>query len=115
MKLKSLILTTCAAAALAATSAFADLKSEIVGKWTDADGTENIEYKADGTFTETVGGEEMKGKYSFPDTTHIKAELEGPMAAMGAIVSSIKISGDTMDMAGEEGRPALKYTRVKAK
>lgn len=114
MKLKTLIQTTCAVAAFTAVTAFADLKSEIVGKWTDADGTENIEYKADGTFSETVGGEQMKGKYSFPDATHIKAELEGPMAAMGAITSSIKISGDTMDMAGEEGRPALKYTRVKA-
>ncbi|MDQ6625975.1 MAG: hypothetical protein M3Y69_07540 [Verrucomicrobiota bacterium] len=112
---KSLIRTTCAVAAFAAISAFADLKSEIVGKWTDADGTENIEYKADGTFSETVGGEQMKGKYSFPDATHIKAELEGPMSAMGAIVSSIKITGDTMEMAGEEGKPALTYTRVKAK
>lgn len=113
MKLKSLIQATCAVALLTATSAFADLKSEIVGKWTDADGTENIEYKADGTFTEVVGGETMKGKYSFPDATHIKAELEGPMAAMGAITSPIKITGDTMEMAGEEGKPAMKYTRVK--
>lgn len=113
MKLKSLIRITCAVAALSATCAFADLKSDIVGKWTDADGTENIEYKADGTFSEKVGGEEMKGKYSFPDATHIKAEFEGPMSAMGPITSSIKITGDTMEMAGEEGKPALKYTRVK--
>lgn len=115
MKLKALIQTTCAVAAFTAVTAFADLKSEIVGKWSDADGTENIEYKADGTFSETVGGEQMKGKYSFPDATHIKAELEGPMAAMGAITSSIKISGDTMEMAGEEGQPALNTRASKLK
>lgn len=79
MTTKTAFLAFSAAALLLATSVFAgDPKKDIVGKWTDADGAETIEYKADGTMTETLaGGDVVKGKYSFPDATHIKAELEG--------------------------------------
>ncbi len=78
--------------------------SHIVGKWSEADGAETIEYKADGTVTETLaGGDVMKGKYSFPDATHIKVELEGPMSAMGPIVSPFTIKCDTMDVTGVDG------------
>ena len=82
-----------------ASSTFAQKPAkDIVGKWADADGAGTIEYKADGTFTETLGGETLKGKYSFPDAAHIKFEMEGPMAAMGAVTSTITIKDDTMDI-----------------
>jgi hypothetical protein len=114
MKLKQIILTLSAAAVLIATSAYADdPKKAIVGKWTEADGAETIEYKADGTMTETLaGGDVVKGKYSFPDAEHIKVELEGPMSAMGPIVSPIKISGDTMDVTGVDGSSVSHYKRA---
>ena len=114
MKLKTLIQTTCAVAVLSAISAFADAKSEIVGKWTDTEGVETIEYKADGTFTETMaGGDVMKGKYSFPDATHIKTEFEGPMSAMGPMTSAMTLKGDTMEVTADGGT-VMKYNRVKA-
>lgn len=48
MNITNTLLTLSAAAVLVATSAFAgDLKKDIVGKWADADGVENIEHKAD--------------------------------------------------------------------
>ena len=115
MKLKSLIRTTCAVAVLSAISAFADAKSEIVGKWSDTEGVETIEYKADGTFTETLaGGDVVKGKYSFPDATHIKTEFEGPMSAMGPVTSAMTLKGDTMEVTGADGSSVMKYNRVKA-
>lgn len=115
MKFKHLLQITCSAAALTAIAAFADAKSEIVGKWSDADGAETIEYKADGTFTETMaGGDVVKGKYSFPDATHIKTEFEGPMSAMGPITSPITIKGDELQITGVDGSSVEKYTRVKA-
>ena len=98
MKIKPILQTATALFVLTA-SAFADKpEKDIVGKWADVDGAGTVEYKADGTFTETVGGETLKGKYSFPDATHIKAEMEGPMSAMGAVISAITIKGDTMDV-----------------
>lgn len=96
-------------------SAFAgDLKKEIVGKWADADGVENIEYKADGTFTETLaGGDVVKGKYSFPDDKSIKVEFEGAMAAAGAVVSPLTIKGDEMSVTGVDGKSVMQYKRQK--
>lgn len=115
MKIKNTLMTLSAAVILIATSAFAgDLKKDIVGKWADADGVENIEYKADGTFEETMaGGEVMKGKYSFPDDKSIKVEFEGPMAAMGAVVSALTIKGDEMDVTGVDGTSVMHYKRQK--
>lgn len=113
MKLKLTVQLLAASLVLATTALAADLKKDIVGKWADADGAENIEYKADGTFAETVGGENIKGKYSFPDATHIKVEFDGPMSAMGAVVSAIAIKGDTMDVTGADGAAVMHYQRKK--
>lgn len=113
MKIRLIIQTT--AALLLATVAFAgDLKKEIVGKWADDDGVENIEYKNDGTFTETMaGGDVVKGKYSFPDAKSIKVEFEGAMAAAGAVVSPLKIEGDVMSVTGIDGKSIMQYKRQK--
>ena len=115
MKIKSLIQTTAAASLLFASAAFAEKpEKEIVGKWADPDGVENIEYKSDGTFIETMaGGDVVKGKYSFPDATHIKVEFEGAMAAAGAVVSPITIKGDEMDVTGVDGESVMHYKREK--
>lgn len=100
---------------LLATAAFAgDLKKEIIGKWADADGVENIEYKADGTFSETMAsGDVIKGKYSFPDDKSIKCEFEGPMSAMGAVVSPLTIKADEMSVTGVDGKSVMQYKRQK--
>ncbi len=113
MKLKRTLTIVSATAALFATVAHADdLKKSIVGKWTEADGVETVEYKADGSMTDTLAsGDVMKGKYSFPDASHIKVELEGPMSAMGAIVSPITIKGDQMDVTGVDGSTVSHYKR----
>ncbi len=110
-----LILKTTAASFLFATIAFAgDLKKEIVGKWADPDGIETIEYKADGTFIETLaGGDVVKGKYSFPDDKSIKVEFEGAMAAAGAVVSPLSIKGDEMSVTGIDGKSVMQYQRQK--
>ncbi|MEP6809259.1 MAG: hypothetical protein ABI992_03380 [Chthoniobacterales bacterium] len=115
MKIKNAFLALAATTFLLATAAFAgDLKKDIVGKWADADGVENIEYKADGTFVETLaGGDVVKGKYSFPDAKSIKVEFEGPMAAAGAVVSPITITGDEMSVTGVDGAATMTYKRQK--
>ena len=97
-----------------ATTAFAEKpEKQLVGKWADADGAESVEYKADGTFAETVGGEVIKGKFSCPDATHIKVEFEGPMAAMGAVTSVIAIKGDTLDVTDAGTSVVMHYKRQK--
>lgn len=111
--MKSIVAFALSLSFLAAVYA-GDLKKDIVGKWADADGVENIEYKADGTFVETMaGGETIKGKYSFPDAKSIKVEFEGAMAAMGAVTSSIKIEGDEMSVTGVDGSSVSQYKRQK--
>ena len=113
MKIKP-ILQTAAALLVLASSAFADKpEKEIVGKWLDADSGQTLECKADGTFTEKMGEETMKGKYSLPDATHIKVEFEGPMAAMGAVTSVIAIKGDTLDMTEASTSTVTHYKRQK--
>ncbi len=114
MKIKLIIQTTALSLAFAAAAFAGDLKKEIVGKWADADGVENIEYKADGTFVETMaGGDVVKGKYSFPDDKTIKVEFEGPMAAAGAVASPITIKGDEMSVTGVDGTSVMTYARQK--
>lgn len=114
MKIKAIIQTTAAALVLANVAFAGDLKKDIVGKWADADGVENVEYKADGTFVETMaGGDVMKGKYSFPDDKNIKVEFEGAMAAMGAVSSALTITGDEMNVTGVDGKSVMQYKRQK--
>jgi uncharacterized protein (DUF2147 family) len=113
MKIKILVQATAALLVLA-TSAFAQKpEKDIVGKWADADGAESVEYKADGTFVETVGGEVVKGKFSFPDAGHVKVNFEGPMAAMGAVTSAITIKGDIMDITDAGTDAVTHYKRQK--
>lgn len=91
----------------------ADPKKEIIGKRAEADGVETIEYKRDGTITETLaGGDVVKAKYSFSDSAHMNVELEGPMSALGAIVSPIKINGGEMDVTGVDGSSVPHYKRA---
>lgn len=97
---------------LAATSFAADPKTDIVGKWSDSEGVETIVYNADGSMTETLaGGDVVKGKYSFPDASHIKVEYEGPMAAAGPMVSPFTIKGDTMDVT--DSGATMHFTKAK--
>ena len=113
--MKLTIAAMSASLTLAASLAFAgDLKKDIVGQWADADGAENIDYKADGTFSETLaGGDVVKGKYSFPDAKTIKVEFEGPMSAAGAVVAPSTINGDEMSVTGVDGSTVQHYKRVK--
>ncbi len=114
MTIKNIISSTLTAGLLLASTVFADSKSDIVGKWKDSEGVETIEYKADGSMIETMAGSDViKGKYSFVDATHIKAEVEGPMAAMGPIVSQVVIKGDTMTVTEADGQTVMQYTKVK--
>ena len=109
-----LILQSTVASCLLTTAVYADKpEKEIVGKWADAGG-ENIEYKADGTFTETpVSGDVIKGKFSFPDATHIKVELEGPLTAAGPIIFPVTVKGDAMDVTAIDGSSVARYKRTK--
>jgi hypothetical protein len=113
MKIKSIISSAITASLLLAAAAYAaDPKAAIVGKWSDSEGVETVVYSADGSMTETLaGGDVVKGKYSFPDATHIKVELEGPMAAAGPMVSPIAIKGDTMDVT--DGGATMHFTKAK--
>ena len=114
MQIKRIIQTTAVSLVLATVAFAGDLKKEIIGKWADADGVENIEYKTDGTFTETMaGGDVVKGKYSFPDDKSIKVEFEGAMSAMGPIVSPVTIKGDEMSVTGADGKSVMQYKRQK--
>lgn len=114
MKIKSILTIFAASLAFAAAACAGDLKKDIVGKWADPAGVESIEYKADGTFVETMaGGDVIKGKYSFPDDKSIKVEFEGPMAAMGAVVSPLTIKGDEMSVTGVDGKSVSQYKRQK--
>jgi hypothetical protein len=116
MILKTSVMTIASVAVLFTATVFGDdPKKALVGKWTEADGAETVDYKADGTMTETLaGGDVVKGKYSFPDAGHIKVELEGPMSAMGPIVSPFTLKGDELDVTGVDGSTVAHYKRVKA-
>jgi hypothetical protein len=116
MKFKNTLFALCSAAVLTATSLFADdAKKAIIGTWSDADGVETVEYKADGTMTETLaGGDVIKARYSFPDAAHIKVEFEGPMSAAGPVVSPFKLNGDQLDVTGVDGTSVMHYKRGKA-
>ena len=113
MKMKFLLPFAAASLVLASTALADKPVKEIVGKWADSEGVGTLEYKADGTYIEKMGGETMKGKYSFPDDTHIKVEVEGPMAAAGPMISAITVKGDDMDLTAGEGVPATHYKRQK--
>ena len=115
MKIKTILSCSFTAGLLLATSAFADdAKTAIVGKWSDSEGVETIEYKADGSMIETLaGGDVVKGKYSFVDATHLKTEFEGPMAAMGAVVSPVTIKGNTMDVTDADSKTTMHFTKAK--
>lgn len=66
-------------------------KGAVVGKWQDQSG-QTMTFLNDGTVT-TGGLLNVTGKYSFPDNSHIKIELEGLWSLAGPQVYEFRIDG----------------------
>ncbi|MDI6632362.1 MAG: hypothetical protein AB1507_05000 [Bacillota bacterium] len=93
-------------------SCSSNLEKAIIGKWSEIDGTEKIEFFDDGTLT--VADEEMNmgGSYKFVEKDRIRVELGGLGALAGPFVAKVSVSGNELTLTmpdGEVGR----YRRVK--
>jgi hypothetical protein len=73
----------------------------IIGKWRTQDSEEIVEFRKDGTFTDTSkAGSIDKGTYAFTDDNHIKVELDagnGDTNAPTVVNCMIRVHGDEMD------------------
>lgn len=91
----------------------ADPKKAIIGRWQEPGSTETTEFRADGKVTEKLAdGGTISGKYSFSDGARVKMKFDGAMASLGELSFPVKISGDTLEMTGPDGK-AARYQRVK--
>ena len=89
------IITALAAALLFFGAAYgqADYGKSIIGTWKfDLGGNfwATVEYKADGTFSQTMGGMTITGTYSVKGTT-LKTDVKGQMTEFTIVSSDAKI------------------------
>lgn len=82
------------------------IESQIVGTWTEVDGSEQMVFFKDGTFYTVFDGRRMAGDYSFPSEENIRLEYGGIGAAVGPVVAPISISRDvlTIGLPDDPGR-----------
>src|SRR5262245_17327950 len=88
------------------------LENAIVGKWSEVDGTEMLEFFKDGTLTAVDKGRNMGGTYKFVDKDRMKLEMGGLGALMGPFVATISISGNELTWTMPDGK-VTKYKRAK--
>lgn len=73
----------------------------IVGTWKDSTGQTMGFYK-DGTVT-SGGVLSATGKYSFPDSTHLKIDLQGLLSIAGPQIYEYKINGNQLVLTNNLG------------
>ena len=76
-------------------------KSAIVGTWQDPSGG-TMQFFSDGTFTSS-GIIATSGKYSLPDSSHLKFEYEGLLGIAGAQVYEFEIDGNKLVLTSSYG------------
>lgn len=76
-------------------------KNAVVGTWKGTVGG-TMQFLSDGTFTST-GILGANGKYSFPDSSHIKFEYNGLLSIAGSQVLEYKIDNKTMTLTDTSG------------
>ncbi|MEW6573252.1 MAG: hypothetical protein AB1374_06425 [Bacillota bacterium] len=84
----------------------------IIGKWSEIDGTETIEFFKDGTLTVADEGMDMGGSYEFVEKNRIRVELGGLGALAGPFVATVSISGNELTWTMPDGEVS-KYRRVR--
>lgn len=84
----------------------------IVGKWSEVEGTETLEFFKDGTISLVSRGMPMGGSYKFVDTDRMKWELGGMGALTGPIIVTVSISGNVLTLTMPNGNVG-KYKRTK--
>jgi len=98
-------------------------QQQILGKW-KVDGQQAVvEYRKDGTYITTQGGQSSTGTYRFPDDSHLELNVSGQLGTNTIKVSlncTIVFHGDKADLtatlAQKAGAPpvsqTLHYTRA---
>lgn len=108
-KMKTFVTTLVVCLGLFVTACGA--KRSLVGKWEEIGGKEKMEFRDDGAVTVSSGSMSVSGKYSLPDETHIKLELDGLMALAGPQIHAFAIADGVLSLTGEKGK-AAKYKKV---
>lgn len=83
----------------------------LVGKWQLANGTDTIEFAADGTVRSVEGGKVIHGTYRFLAAAQVQVEPGGVWGAEGPVVFQVWIPGDELILT-LPGVGAKKYRRV---
>jgi hypothetical protein len=87
-------------------------KASLVGKWQNFDGQEEVEFRADGKFTQHSGFITSEGSYAIePDGLVTFHFSDGIATMLSSLTRKISVSGDVLTMTtGEE--KVIKYHRV---
>ena len=85
-------------------------KNAVIGNWKDAAG-QNMQFFDDGTLT-SGGLLNATGKYSFPDSSHLKLELQGLLSLAGPQLYEYKVIGNKLVLKDSNGLES-ELTKVK--
>lgn len=85
----------------------------IVGKWSEIEGAEIMEFFDDGTVTVVGKGVPMDGVYKFVEKDRIELKVGSLGAKRRTIVLAASISGDELTLTKPDGDVSRKYRRVK--
>ena len=110
--MRYLIFTAVLLVLLSLSACVPGLRTAIVGKWQEVDGTETIEFIRGGTVMILDEGRSISGAYEFVDKNRIKVEFGGLYSLAGAQVCTVSVTGNHMMLVMPDGDKST-YRRVR--
>ena len=87
----------------------------IHGKWTDLTSGVQLEFKHNGSLTETrPDGGEVRGHYALMDETHLRIQMHSERLPTAAFVVGVTIRGNTMEFSRPDGTVLRRFRRGQA-
>jgi hypothetical protein len=99
----SLVMLCCLCAAVVLSSCSKKPSKAIVGKWHVQGQTAVVEFKKDGTLTNTDHGRTDTGTYKFTDGSHMQVEINVPAGNSGSnmtvtVSCAVTVRGELVDL-----------------
>ena len=88
-------------------------EKDLLGKWKQIDGEDNIEFDPEGIFKAENTQLSLTGKYLVREDGDLEVDLGLSKLTKGNIIRTIKLEGDKLTLTDPKTKLAVKYQRAK--
>jgi uncharacterized protein (DUF2147 family) len=88
-------------------------KKQLVGKWKQVDGPDQVEFSNDGTFRAENSEATLLGRYKVREDGAVEIDLGLGRLTHGAMLRRVKVKGNEMTLEDSAGKNRIRYRRTK--